>query len=682
MLSRNRHTFLIKVFALLLIVSILTPAIKPENAIAQTNPITRPKRLAIYYGYPSLVNDANWNVNLAAAEFAKFDIVVFGAGIEETGHGDHDKTKSIIALLSAQNVETYGYIDATLDNNYDSCGNVIGTDTAVAKVAKWDAMGVTGIFWDKAEQGRGVSRDRLNKLIDETHNAGLYAFINAWEPAEIFEDLTACDGSTKTHMQANDLYLAESWLVGGTTATGGGIIQDHNVWTTKANKLKGYAAANPGVRMTAVSMGTNQVCDATWTPDDHFNLSWWGAMMYELDAFGYTEVAFGGSGTCANKLAVAPQTVEANGQTFTSGITHLNSNTKHERSTSLGKITIENNSTTQTGSGSYQGSTYVGEVGFINDSLTHTPQTIQLQRHYANPVVFAQPISYDGANTAVVRITNIQSNRFTLFVHEAPDQDGLHGRTESVSYLVLEAGAWDLSNGARLEVGTVHTNDTTGKGMPTASRTWTQINYTTPFAATPVVMSQVQSNNDSDWVKTRQKATNASSFQVAMEPADSQTTAHGSETIGWFALTTGSGNWDGHRYEASSTGRAVDHNWYSLNFAQPFTTAPRFLGAVGSYNGIDGTAMRYNRNSLSTTGIEIKLEEDTTADAEVDHTTENIRYLAIVGDGLLTGTTVPGLQAAMVMTQLTGGPMVDEEENNAESTETLSNHIFLPLVIK
>ena len=86
--------------------------------------------------------------------------------------------------------------------------------------------------------------------------------------------------------------------------------------------------------------------------------------------------------------------------------------------------------------------TTVGEIGQINNTLTHVTQTVVLSRRYVNPVVFAQPLSTNGGDTAVVRITDVQADRFTLYVHEAPDEDGTHG-TESVSYLVLEAGTRD-----------------------------------------------------------------------------------------------------------------------------------------------------------------------------------------------------------------------------------------------
>src|SRR5262245_56256050 len=73
--------------------------------------ISGPSRLAIYYGYPSLVNGAGGNLNAATAHFSAFDIVVLGDGLEHLVHPDHANTTQIIADLTAGGTEVYGYID-------------------------------------------------------------------------------------------------------------------------------------------------------------------------------------------------------------------------------------------------------------------------------------------------------------------------------------------------------------------------------------------------------------------------------------------------------------------------------------------------------------------------------------------------------------------------------------------
>jgi len=70
-----------------------------------------PKYLAIYYGWPSLVENSQGNVTKASNWFEKFDLIVFGDGIWKNTHGDHLKTQTIIQNLIAYNKKVFGYVD-------------------------------------------------------------------------------------------------------------------------------------------------------------------------------------------------------------------------------------------------------------------------------------------------------------------------------------------------------------------------------------------------------------------------------------------------------------------------------------------------------------------------------------------------------------------------------------------
>src|SRR6266705_5777236 len=83
---------------------------------------TTPARLAIYYGYPSLFNGANGDVEKAASVFSAYDVVILGDGLEfpdkQSGRfppGDpeeHQKTLRIIAAVRDRRSGTrfYGYV--------------------------------------------------------------------------------------------------------------------------------------------------------------------------------------------------------------------------------------------------------------------------------------------------------------------------------------------------------------------------------------------------------------------------------------------------------------------------------------------------------------------------------------------------------------------------------------------
>ena len=203
-----------------------------------------------------------------------------------------------------------------------------------------------------------------------------------------------------------------------------------------------------------------------------------------------------------------------------------------------------------------------------------------------------------------------------------------------MSYIVLESGNWELEDGTLLEVGSLTTEAVVGKLI---SNAWETILFISPFSETPVVVSQVQSYNDPGWVGTRQRSASANSFQVAMEAEESAIVRHGAEVVGWMAIEPGEGTWSGMLYEAGHTPDRITHRWYSISFGQNYALAPRFVAALASYDGSDSSHLRYR--SLTSTSVQVSVEEDTTHDKDKNHTREVVDYIVVAADGLLT---VPG----------------------------------------
>jgi hypothetical protein len=227
-----------------------------------------------------------------------------------------------------------------------------------------------------------------------------------------------------------------------------------------------------------------------------------------------------------------------------------------------------------------------------------------------------------------VRIDNITADSFDIFLQEPDGYDGTHV-PESVSYIVLEAGEWELADGTRLEVGRFDSDAEVPGGVP--------VTFGGGFEETPVVFSQVQTANDPEFVRTRHLEDGAGGFTVALEEQEAPLTpGHGEETIGWLAIAPGAGDWSGQTYEAGNTGDAVTHNWYSQSFGAGFVEAPKFLASLATYDGADPAGLRYD--DLTGTGVSVMVEEDVTADSEMNHTSEVVNFLAIEGDGLLSAT--------------------------------------------
>ena len=272
--------------------------------------------------------------------------------------------------------------------------------------------------------------------------------------------------------------------------------------------------------------------------------------------------------------------------------------------------------------------TTIAEYGQVN--LNHTGTTIELTNDFKNPVVFALPPSNNGADFGNIRITEINNtttDSFTIQFQEANYLDGFH-TTETVSYLVLEAGNWTLEDGTTLEVGTVESK----------TSNWTAVDFKYPelFSQTPAVFTQIQSNKDPDFTTTRQRSTDTGGFETLIEKEEAINTP-ASETVGYLAIETGSGTWSGNPYEVGITEDLVTQKGFSQDFTPNlFSQTPNLLASVATTDGGDTSVLRYE--NLGPTGVRLKVQEEQSLDSETGHTTEQVSFLAIAGSGLLTGT--------------------------------------------
>ncbi len=275
----------------------------------------------------------------------------------------------------------------------------------------------------------------------------------------------------------------------------------------------------------------------------------------------------------------------------------------------------------------------IGEVGQVSN-FNHISQTIQLDNSYINPVVFVSPLSRNGGDPAIVRITDIQDDNFTAYLQEPEYRDGPHVQ-ETFNYLVLEAGNWQLADGTMLEVGTLNSNLTTTSG-------WETVDFNSDFADTPVILSQVQTNNDSQFVRTRQKQASSNSFQLSLEEEEAlKPSGHNTETIGWLAIESGTGTGDEFQYQASHTKDEVTSRWHNLNLEENFSDTPYLFASLASYDGPDSAGLRYR--NLNNAQLEIMIEEDRSLDSEIGHTTEIVDFLAISDFGELTAIAYESL---------------------------------------
>ena len=245
--------------------------------------VSEPKRLAIYYGIPSLVNGAAGDVGRAAAAFAEYDLVVFGDGLQfddviatrkpaGAGPVEYGRTKAIVAQLVASPRKTavFGYIDLGRSQQ-------LSMDEIELRVTRWKAVGASGIFYDEAGADFGVDRARQNAAVAAAHAAGLRVVLNAFNPDDVF--VTRSDG-VKPLIRTGDAYLLESFAVRN------GLAEDPRGWNDRLQRAKRGATA------TGAAIWATTTTDGRFEPE-LMTHAWRAAVQAGVEAFSWGEPSFG-----------------------------------------------------------------------------------------------------------------------------------------------------------------------------------------------------------------------------------------------------------------------------------------------------------------------------------------------------------------------------------------------------
>jgi hypothetical protein len=163
---------------------------------ANATPPSSPQTVAIYYGYPSLVNGARGDLNKAAHVFNEYRIMVLGDGLELPSHAEHNNVVALIPKLT--NARVFGYVCIGLTQK-------LPIEEVQNRVLAWKRTGAQGVFLDEAGKDFGVEHERREQIIDFIHAQGLSAFVNAFLPDDVFAE--------GTHLGKGDFYLLESFVV-------------------------------------------------------------------------------------------------------------------------------------------------------------------------------------------------------------------------------------------------------------------------------------------------------------------------------------------------------------------------------------------------------------------------------------------------------------------------------------
>jgi PKD repeat protein len=251
------------------------------------------------------------------------------------------------------------------------------------------------------------------------------------------------------------------------------------------------------------------------------------------------------------------------------------------------------------------------EMGEV--TIDHEWVKVLFEHTFNEPVVVAGPPTFNGSHQVLVRVRNVDQEGFEIRLQEWDYLDGVHIQ-ETFSYIVMEKGVFTLDNGTKIEAGNF-----------TGSSQFSKISLQQTYNLTPVILTQVKTENETDAVNGRVKKTNQSSFEYKLQEQETTSTSHGAETIGYIAWELGKGELSGLKYEAGFA--KANSNWSNLTFQTVFPDMPFFIAGMQTSNGGDTAAVRMQ--NMSKTAVKLNIEEEQSMDSEVGHTTEDVGYLAI-----------------------------------------------------
>jgi len=253
------------------------------------------------------------------------------------------------------------------------------------------------------------------------------------------------------------------------------------------------------------------------------------------------------------------------------------------------------------------------EIGEV--SVDHNWKRVAFNDTFIDPVVVANPLSYNGGNPAVLRIRNVESTGFDIRVQEWDYLDGAH-TTENVSYIVMERGAYALPDGTMVEAGTFDTDTTSSFGWVDFSQTFNQV---------PVVTSTVSSFNEEDAVCSRLRNIDTTGFEFRMQEQELNRQIHTIETISYIAWEPSSGTVGNLTFEVDKTDDMITHNLQTIVYNETFMATPVFLADMQTTDGWDTANLRQQNKDLY--GIDINITEEQSRDSEIYHTTEVVGYM-------------------------------------------------------
>ncbi len=196
-------------------------------------------------------------------------------------------------------------------------------------------MGVHGVFLDEAGYDFGVTRVRQNAIVDYIHGRGLRAFVNAYNPDDVFSGDRVVlpngggnPGGESGRLGPGDAFLLESFQVKN------GAYEEASAWMARTARAVRYRAET-GADLFAVTTTSDRRPFST----AQFEYAWWSALLWSLDGFGWGEASFGSANSLLPWHPRSPRSLVPFGLRFTTDLRQ--DGDRYWRGTDRGRLVID-----------------------------------------------------------------------------------------------------------------------------------------------------------------------------------------------------------------------------------------------------------------------------------------------------------------------------------------------------
>jgi uncharacterized protein (DUF1800 family) len=247
-----------------------------------------------------------------------------------------------------------------------------------------------------------------------------------------------------------------------------------------------------------------------------------------------------------------------------------------------------------------------------------TWHSVFFDKPYARPVVMMGPPSFADARPVNVRLRNVTHAGFEFQLDDWGLGDGAH-LGETLSYVVMEEGVYEIG-GLRWDA----TRISSVTQMPSVQT------FGEPFAAPPIVLTQVATTNETSPVTRRVSNITATGFTLKLDEAEAADGTHAAEEVHYLAIESGKARFASNKilFEIAATTASVNSDFARIDFSTNFA-APFFLADLQTANDTEPATLR--QRLLTVDGVDVKVEEETSAAAETTHGNESVGFLVVAG---------------------------------------------------